>query len=90
MKIKYILIGFGIFFLVLSAGFLYYWFQIKQVSDAKVSCKIKGNINQEGEKIYHMPGQRFYSFTIIDTKSGEKWFCSENEAKKKGWRKSKI
>lgn len=54
------------------------------------SCVIKGNIASDGEKIYHMPGQRFYDKTIIDADKGEKWFCSEAEAQAAGWRKSKV
>lgn len=53
-------------------------------------CKIKGNIASDGEKIYHMPGQRYYDKTIIDTSKGERWFCSETEAVNAGWRKSKV
>ncbi|MEW9838757.1 thermonuclease family protein, partial [Mesorhizobium sp. ZMM04-4] len=32
------------------------------------SCTIKGNISKKGERIYHVPGQRFYDETVI-TKS---------------------
>lgn len=53
-------------------------------------CNIKGNINSSGEKIYHLPGQRYYDSTKIDTGSGERWFCSEGEALAAGWRKSKV
>jgi len=53
-------------------------------------CNIKGNISSSGEKIYHMPGQRYYNQTAIDELKGEKWFCSEDEAVQAGWRKSKI
>jgi len=53
-------------------------------------CKIKGNIASDGEKIYHMLGQRYYDKTVIDTSKGEKWFCSEVEAVNSGWRKSKV
>jgi micrococcal nuclease len=53
-------------------------------------CKIKGNINSKGEKIYHMPGQKYYDSTKINTSQGERWFCSEKEAQAAGWRKSKV
>lgn len=53
-------------------------------------CVIKGNISfSTGEKIYHMPGQEYYDKTLIDESRGEKWFCTEDEAQKAGWRKSK-
>jgi micrococcal nuclease len=51
-------------------------------------CTIKGNINAEGEKIYHMIGCQSYSRTVIDESAGEEWFCSESEAQSAGWRKA--
>lgn len=52
-------------------------------------CEIKGNISFEsGEKIYHVPGQKYYSSTSIDPANGERWFCTEAEARANGWRKS--
>ena len=47
-----------------------------------------GNINPKGDRIYHMPGQKYYGRTVIDESKGERWFCSEDEAIKAGWRKS--
>lgn len=58
------------------------------VSTACDNPTIKGNISTSGEKIYHVEGQRFYSATKIDTNKGERWFCTESEAKDAGWRKS--
>lgn len=51
---------------------------------------IKGNINSEGERIYHVPGQRYYDATIINPANGERWFCTEAEAIEAGWRKSRV
>lgn len=59
-------------------------------SSSTQNCNIKGNISKSGEKIYHMPGQRYYSKTVINTSAGERWFCSEAEARAAGWRKSKV
>ncbi len=53
------------------------------------ACVIKGNISDKGERIYHVPGDEFYSRTVITPSRGERWFCSEAEAVKAGWRKSK-
>ena len=53
-------------------------------------CVIKGNISSSGEKIYHVPGQKYYNQTVINESKGERWFCSEEEAQKAGWRKSKL
>ena len=51
-------------------------------------CQIKGNINAKGERIYHVPGQQVYGVTRINPDAGERWFCSESEAKAAGWRKA--
>ena len=57
-----------------------------QITDS--DCNIKGNINSEGEKIYHLPNCQSYSQTKIDENRGEKLFCSEEEALNAGWRKA--
>jgi hypothetical protein len=54
-------------------------------------CPIKVNISRTtGERIYHLPGQRYYSRTRIDLSSGERWFCSEDAARAAGWRKARF
>lgn len=54
-------------------------------------CNIKGNISTKtDEKIYHVPGQRFYDETEIDPLEGERMFCSAAEAEAAGWRASKV
>ena len=45
---------------------------------------IKGNINSQGEKIYHLPGGMYYDRTIPEV-----WFKTEEEAQEAGFRKSK-
>ncbi|UAX97580.1 thermonuclease family protein [Ensifer adhaerens] len=50
------------------------------------ACPIKGNVNRQGERIYHAPWSRDYAKTKINTASGERWFCSEDEAVSAGWR----
>lgn len=52
-------------------------------------CVIKGNITRDGIRIYHRPGQKHYARTHISPARGERWFCSEAEARKAGWRASK-
>lgn len=49
-------------------------------------CLIKGNINRDGERIYHLPGAPTYDDTVIRTEDGERWFCTEQEAIDAGWR----
>ena len=52
----------------------------------KKGCNIKGNINSKGDRIYHVPGMSSYGPTRINEAKGERWFCSEKEAKAAGWR----
>ncbi|MCF2871929.1 thermonuclease family protein [Octadecabacter sp. G9-8] len=49
------------------------------------NCFIKGNISGSGQ-IYHMPHNRDYDNTRINEANGERWFCSEAEARAAGWR----
>ncbi|MGF1554411.1 MAG: thermonuclease family protein [Paracoccaceae bacterium] len=48
-------------------------------------CRIKGNVSGSG-RVYHVPGSRWYERTTIDPAQGERWFCSEAEARAAGWR----
>jgi hypothetical protein len=61
------------------------------LSEGQIStCDIKGNISiRTGERIYHIPGQEYYSATRISASKGERWFCSEAEARSAGWRRSR-
>ncbi|WP_075293385.1 hypothetical protein [Pararhizobium arenae] len=53
------------------------------------ACDIKGNISiNRGERIFHVPGQENYLDTKIRANYGERWFCSEAEARAAGWRKA--
>jgi hypothetical protein len=52
-------------------------------------CAIKGNIGGSGKQIYHLPGQADYDATRINTGKGERWFCSEAEARAAGFRRAK-
>jgi endonuclease YncB( thermonuclease family) len=54
---------------------------------APEGCAIKGNINRDGERIYHTPwGSEWYERTKITESKGERWFCDEAEALAAGWR----
>jgi endonuclease YncB( thermonuclease family) len=52
-------------------------------------CTIKGNVNRNGERIYHMENQKFYSRIKIDKGGGRRWFCTPEEAEAAGWRKAR-
>lgn len=49
-------------------------------------CPIKGNINRDGQRIYHTPWSPWYDRVQIDESEGERWFCDEAEAEAAGWR----
>jgi hypothetical protein len=62
-----------------------------EVGPPLVGCAIKGNITViAGQRIYHVPGQEYYSATHINWLRGERWFCSEAAARKAGWRKARV
>ena len=44
-------------------------------------CLIKGNINRENKKIYHIPSGKYY-----DQTKPEKWFCTEEQALEAGFK----
>ncbi len=63
---------------------------VKPPTAKPTSCDIKGNISRSGEKIYHVPGDRYYDATKISESKGERWFCSESDAVNAGWRHAKV
>lgn len=63
--------------------------RVVKPQNAPDACAIKGNISRDGKRIYHVAGQSFYAKTSIDVSKGERWFCSEAEARAAGWRKAR-
>nr|WP_127105636.1 thermonuclease family protein [Pararhodobacter zhoushanensis] len=61
--------------------------QPPQRAPAHGACAIKGNVSASG-RVYHIPGQRDYERTRIDETRGERWFCTEDEARAAGWRRA--
>ncbi|KRA82544.1 thermonuclease family protein [Altererythrobacter sp. Root672] len=49
------------------------------------ACLIKGNRNNRGEWIYHLPGRPYY-----DATRAEEMFCTEEQALAAGYRRSKA
>ena len=62
---------------------------LKAAAGAAGDCRIKGNISRKGTSIYHVPGGYSYAKPRIDTAKGERWFCTEAEARAAGWRRAK-
>lgn len=56
------------------------------VATAPGPCPIKGNINRQGERIYHAPWSPWYLKTKVSEQRGERWFCDEAEAVAAGFR----
>lgn len=56
--------------------------------DAPGDCRIKGNISRRGKRSYHVPGQAGYDRARIDVRRGERWFCTEEEARAAGWQRA--
>ena len=57
-------------------------------SSPQGACRIKGNIGSSG-KVYHVPGRSGYAKTKIDESQGERWFCTEDDARAAGWVKAR-
>lgn len=51
---------------------------------ANPKCNIKGNI-RDGVKYYRDPSCYYYNHTLMQLYLGDKWFCTESEAKKEGF-----
>jgi endonuclease YncB( thermonuclease family) len=63
---------------------------VERGPSSRAGCVIKGNISiNSGERIYHVPGQEYYDETRIQPEHGERWFCTEEEARAAGWRRAK-
>lgn len=83
------LIGIGIIVTVVAQKFSPSILPQLIQSVTQPNCKIKGNISQNnGKKYYHVPGMKDYEFTVIRPEDGEKWFCTEEEARSNGWVKA--
>ena len=61
--------------------------EVQPSAPAQGGCAIKGNVSSSG-RVYHVPGQRDYDRTRIDPARGERWFCTEDEARAAGWRRA--
>ena len=61
----------------------------RDAAGTRQGCVIKGNVSRSGERIYHVPGGAHYDATRISGAKGERWFCSEAEARAAGWRRAR-
>lgn len=57
--------------------------------DPKVGCQIKGNLDKWDQRWYHLPSFRHYDQIVINLDHGDRWFCSEQEAQKAGFKRAR-
>ena len=60
--------------------------ELQAAKEARGDCQIKGDIGEDGERLYHRPGEPRYGWVWISEAKGERWFCSVEEAEAAGWR----
>lgn len=60
--------------------------ELQAAKEARGVCQIKGDIGEDGTRVYHLPGEARYGWTWVDEAKGERWFCSVEEAEAAGWR----
>ena len=61
------------------------WEEAKRV--APDGCPIKGDLKR-GQRIYVLPWSRGYDRVRVSLDRGDRWFCSEEEAREAGWKPS--
>jgi endonuclease YncB( thermonuclease family) len=59
------------------------WEQAKRA--APDGCPIKGHVGEEG-RVYVLPWSSTYDSVKVRANKGERWFCSEQEARAAGWK----
>jgi len=57
----------------------------KGCTDPVPGCQIKGNVNNRGVRFYHVPGTKSYDLVKVVPQEGDRWFCSEQQAKDNGF-----
>ena len=62
----------------------------QQTNPSRPSCTIKANVTTNNVPTYHFPGCASYETTDVQLHHGDRWFCTEKEAQKAGFRKAKT
>ena len=65
------------------------WQVAETSTEAPKGCPIKGNVTANG-RIYHVPWSPWYGKVKMDEGKGKRWFCTEEEAIKAGWRAAHV
>jgi endonuclease YncB( thermonuclease family) len=61
------------------------WASASTQPSAPAGCVIKGNVSRTG-LVYHMPWSPWYDKVAMRDDKGTRWFCTEADALKAGWR----
>lgn len=82
-------------FLIFLLGICLYMYYHPPLAFCELAKGIKGNVSlkQDGtieDKIYHLPGSKFYNITKLKGTDGDRCFRTDQEALKAGFRKSKA
>jgi endonuclease YncB( thermonuclease family) len=59
-----------------------------KADDPTEACNVKGTLNTGGERIYIVPTDKGYEGVTLVPASGERLFCSDEEARRAGWRRA--
>ena len=51
------------------------------------NCNVKGTLDDAGGRIYLVPTDRDFERATVDQSQGEQLFCSDEEARRAGWRR---
>ena len=62
----------------------------QQTNPSRPNCTIKANVTTNNVPTYHFPGCASYKTTDIQLHHGDRWFCTEKQAQKAGFRKAKT
>ena len=59
-----------------------------KIATDKQRCQIKGKITRGGKKVFYLPSSQQYPLVDIRETKGDRWFCTEQDARAAGWRPS--
>jgi endonuclease YncB( thermonuclease family) len=63
------------------------WRQGERQPSEQVDCNVRGVIDSQGLRIYHVPTDPDYNDVAVDPARGDASFCSDEDARQAGWRR---
>lgn len=57
--------------------------------DSEEGCQVKGNLDKNDQRWYHLPGFRHYDQVVINLEESDRWFCTVTEAIEAGFEKAR-